>query len=303
MHPPDSTCSIDPGFPLHLGLTLGPLAMHRRDPTMVTGEEGLAWASRTPEGPVTLDIRRAPGGRFEVAAWGPGTDFALDRLPDLLGMEDDPDALVADHPRLREAIHKLRGLRLTRTWGVAERLLPIVLGQLVTGMEAKWAYDALMERFGEPAPGPHELRLRPPARVLARLPWEQYVGAGGRRANARTLQAIFTVPKRLEEIMDMDGPAAAARLQALPGVGPWTSGEVMVRSLGFADAVPIGDYHLPNGVAWFFEREPRADDARMLELLEPYRGQRGRVVRIVEQSGQGKAPKRGPRHPIRRRGG
>lgn len=297
--PADSTCSIDPGVPLDLRLTLGELA-HGRDPTILWAQDGLAWASRTPDGPVTLELRWLDS-RLEVAAWGAGSDFALDRLPDLLGLDDDPDALVTDHPRLREAIHRSPGLRLTRTWGVAERLLPLVLGQLVTGPEAGRAYNLLMDRFGEPAPGPHGLRLRPPARTLARLPWEQYVGLGGRRANARTLQAVFTVPRRLEEIMEMDGPAASARLRALPGIGPWTAGEVMVRTLGFPDAVPVGDFHLPNGVAWFFERVPRADDARMLELLEPYRGQRGRVVRLIEAFGES-APKRGPRHPIRRRG-
>jgi hypothetical protein len=36
------------------------------------------------------------------------------------------------------------------------------------------------------------------------------------------------------------------------------------------------------------------DDARMLELLEPYRGQRARLVRILERSGI-TAPRYGPR--------
>ena len=52
-------------------------------------------------------------------------------------------------------------------------------------------------------------------------------------------------------------------------------------ALGDADAVSVGDYHLPNQVAWALAGEARADDARMLELLEPYRGQRGRVIRLL----------------------
>ena len=51
-------------------------------------------------------------------------------------------------------------------------------------------------------------------------------------------------------------------------------------------------------VAWAFAGEPRGDDARMLELLEPYREQRARVVRILEVSGIN-APKFGPHHRIR----
>ena len=55
----------------------------------------------------------------------------------------------------------------------------------------------------------------------------------------------------------------------------------------------VGDFHLPNLVAWALAGEPRADDARMLELLEPYRGQRARVIRLLELSGI-RAPRYGP---------
>jgi 3-methyladenine DNA glycosylase/8-oxoguanine DNA glycosylase len=48
--------------------------------------------------------------------------------------------------------------------------------------------------------------------------------------------------------------------------------------------VSVGDYHLPNIVAWALAGEPRGSDERMLELLEPYRGQRGRVQRLLEAS-------------------
>ena len=67
--------------------------------------------------------------------------------------------------------------------------------------------------------------------------------------------------------------------------------------LGDPDAVPVGDYHHPNTVAWALAGEPRADDDRMLELLEPYRGQRGRVLWALT-SAAGPAPKYGPRQRI-----
>jgi 3-methyladenine DNA glycosylase/8-oxoguanine DNA glycosylase len=85
-----------------------------------------------------------------------------------------------------------------------------------------------------------------------------------------------------------------AELQRVRGIGPWTSALVRDRALGDPDAVPVGDYHLPNGVAWLLAGEPRADDERMLELLEPYAGHRGRVIRLVKVSGT-KAPRHGPR--------
>ena len=59
----------------------------------------------------------------------------------------------------------------------------------------------------------------------------------------------------------------------------------------------VGDFHLPDVVAWTMAGEPRGTDERMLELLEPYRGQRGRVQRLIEADGR-TAPKFGPRADI-----
>lgn len=93
----------------------------------------------------------------------------------------------------------------------------------------------------------------------------------------------------------MTGPAARKRLTDVAGIGPWTAAEVALAALGDADAVSVGDYHLPNWVAWALAREPRADDRRMLELLEPYRGQRGRVTRMIFL-GHPSPPKYGPKY-------
>jgi 3-methyladenine DNA glycosylase/8-oxoguanine DNA glycosylase len=83
-------------------------------------------------------------------------------------------------------------------------------------------------------------------------------------------------------------------LARVRGIGPWTVAEVTRVAYGDPDALSVGDYHIPSVVAWALVREPKADDARMLELLEPYRGQRGRIQRLLEVSGI-YPPKRGPR--------
>jgi 3-methyladenine DNA glycosylase/8-oxoguanine DNA glycosylase len=77
-------------------------------------------------------------------------------------------------------------------------------------------------------------------------------------------------------------------------VGAWTAAEAARAAFGDPDAVSLGDYHLPNIVAWALAGEPRGDDDRMLELLEPYRGQRARLVRLLELSGSA-PPRYGPR--------
>jgi len=58
--------------------------------------------------------------------------------------------------------------------------------------------------------------------------------------------------------------------------------------------VSVGDAHLPDLVSWALAGEPRADDARMLEILASYAGQRARVVRLLEASGL-RVPRFGPR--------
>jgi 3-methyladenine DNA glycosylase/8-oxoguanine DNA glycosylase len=79
-------------------------------------------------------------------------------------------------------------------------------------------------------------------------------------------------------------------------VGPWTSAEVVQRSHGAADAVTVGDLHLPGIVGWALAGDRDADDDVMLELLEPYAGQRHRAARLILLSGMVPA-RRAPRMP------
>ena len=83
-------------------------------------------------------------------------------------------------------------------------------------------------------------------------------------------------------------------LSLVRGIGPWTVGSVLGPVCGDDDAVAVGDYHLPNIVAWNLAGEPRADDARMLALLEPFRGHRGRVLRLLGLAGAASTGVRSP---------
>lgn len=93
-------------------------------------------------------------------------------------------------------------------------------------------------------------------------------------------------------------PEAYARITAITGVGPWTAGKVGLVALGDPDAVPVGDYHLPNTVAFGLAGEERADDTRMLALLEEFRPHRGRVILLL-LAARVVAPKYGPRSAVR----
>jgi 3-methyladenine DNA glycosylase/8-oxoguanine DNA glycosylase len=177
---------------------------------------------------------------------------------------------------------------------VLDALVPAILEQKVIGLEARRSFAGLLCRFGEPAPGPAPLRLPPAPEVLARIPSWDFHRLGVERKRADTIRRAAAAATRLEEAVELGTDELRRRLLAIPGVGPWTAAEVCRLALGDADAVSVGDYHLPNSVAWALASEPRADDDRMLELLAPFAPHRGRVVRLIEL-GAPAAPRRGPR--------
>ena len=279
--------------PLDLRLTLGPLRRGSGDPTLRFAGYEARRATRMPSGPCALRLR-GTGDRLEAEAWGPGAEEALDRLPDLVGEHDEPGSLRPRHPVVRDLAHRLRGLRIGRTGAVVEALVPAILEQKVTGREAWAAWRRMVFMWGEPAPGPLALRAPPDPAVLARVPYFELHRAGVERRRADLIRFVCSRAGKLEETTTMNGRDATARLTSIPGIGRWTAAEVASRAWGDPDAVSLGDYHLPHLVAWALAREPRGDDARMLELLSPYEGQRGRVIRLLE-AGAARPPRRGPR--------
>jgi 3-methyladenine DNA glycosylase/8-oxoguanine DNA glycosylase len=295
--------------PLDLTRTLAPLSRGPYDPTIRLGT-GRAWrATRTPAGPATVAIVQG-GDEIRAEGWGPGADWALDAIPTLLGLDAipavlgldrEPDPIGSSHPLVTELARRHPGVRIPRSRAVLESLVPAILEQKIAGEEARRSMNGLIRVHGEPAPGPPEWRLRlmPAAATLAALPYYAYHPFGIERRRAELIRRVASRAPFFEAIVDLPLPDAYARLTAVPGIGPWTAAEVGARALGDIDAVSVGDFHLPNLVAFALAGEPRANDVRMLELLEPYRGQRARVIRLLELSGI-RPPRYGPRLSVRR---
>ena len=234
---------------------------------------------------------------------GPGAAWALEQAPASLGLLDDRAGFDPTDPIVRDLHHHGDGLRLPRTERVMEALVPAILSQKVTGFEAKRSYRQLVERWGEPAPGPGGLQLLPRSDVIAELGYYDLHVIGVEKQRADTLKRAAAHAARLEEAGGRGLGTLRDRLQAIPGIGPWTSAEATRLALGDADAVSVGDFHLKHLVAWALAGEPRGTDDRMLELLEPFAGHRGRVCLLIETSGLS-APRYGPRQriePIARR--
>ena len=151
-----------------------------------------------------------------------------------------------------------------------EALVPAVLEQKVLGKEARRAWRQLLHWHGLPAPGPAPagMRVFPPAATWRSIPSFDWHRAGVEAVRARTIAGAAFVAGRLEAAAATPGADFDRMLRSLPGIGPWTSAEVRQRACGDADAVSVGDYHLPTVVGWTLAGEP-ADDERMLELLAP----------------------------------
>jgi 3-methyladenine DNA glycosylase/8-oxoguanine DNA glycosylase len=286
--------------PLDLRRTLAPLGRGPGDRTLRFAANRAWQASRTSDGPATLAVEHV-GATVRAEAWGPGAERALDGVPDLLGLHQDGPVLDGAHPTVAHLARRYAGVRIPRSGAVFQSLVPAILEQKVIGEEARRAWFELIWRYGEVAPGPPETGLRvPPApATLAALPYYAFHPLGVERRRADLVRRVAARAPWFEAIVDLPLAAAYARLTAIPGIGPWTAAEVAVRALGDVDAVSVGDFHLPNLVAFALAGEPRGTDARMLELLEPYRGHRARVIRWLELSGI-RAPRYGPRLAFRR---
>ena len=294
---PDLEIALD--GPFDLAATLRPLVRGQGDRTIRIAPGRAWWTGRTAAGPVTLAFTEGID-RIGVDGWGPGAKLAIARSARLLGLGADgvrSGSLTTAHDdRIAGLARRYPGLCISRTEAVFEALLAAIVEQKVTGTEAHRVWHGLVRTYGEPAPGPPEvgLRLLPAPSVLAALPYFRYHPLGLERRRADLIRVVASRAAWFEAIVELTLPEAYARLLSVPGIGPWTAAEVAVRALGDVDAVSVGDFHLPNLVTWALAGEPRGTDARMLELLEPYRGRRALVIRLLERSGS-RAPRRGPR--------
>ncbi len=283
-------------FAVDLRRSLRPLRLGKHDPTIDLRPTSVTMALSTPDGPASIHVVHR-GTELRVEAWGKGADWALECSPSLLGLLDHRTGFEPRDELVQRLHRDADGLRLPATGRVLDALVPAILSQRVTGFEAKRSYRTVVERWGDPAPGPGGLRLIPRPEVLAELGYYELHVAGVERKRADTLKRACAHAARLERLPTAAPAELRSRLEAIAGIGAWTSAEVARVVVGDADAVSVGDLHVKNVVCWALAGEARGTDSRMLELLEPYAGHRGRVCLLLESAGI-TAPRRGPRKAI-----
>ncbi|MFF1828956.1 DNA-3-methyladenine glycosylase family protein [Paenarthrobacter sp. NPDC058040] len=304
----DASLRWHPGTSYRLDQTLFPLQRGNGDPSFAAHPSGFWLAFSTGSGPVTL--RLSAGGLgvdafVDAQAWGPGAEDAIAGVPRLLGAVDDWSAFDeptfhATLPRLvTEARRRNLALRLPSTGRVVDSLVPTILEQKVTTLEARRGYRYLMYRYGTKAPGkaaPQGLLVPPTARQWLAVPsWEWHKAGVGPQRSATVMRALQSAVA-LERLGALSAAEAGAKLQTIPGIGIWTAAEVVQRTHGCPDSISVGDYHLAAYVGYALTGR-KTDDAGMLELLKPWQGQRQRLVRMLYLSGFRK-PTFGPRMTV-----
>jgi 3-methyladenine DNA glycosylase/8-oxoguanine DNA glycosylase len=244
---------------------------------------------------------RHEAGHVTATGYGPGGPWLVARAQALAGVHrpiGDFREVAVRHPVVASLAARSPDVLLPRSGRVFQEIVGTVLQQKVTWQEAVRSYLGVVRHFAEPAPGPMPLLLPPDPEAVATTPYWVFHRYGVEQRRADTLRRVASVASRLEETVDLPPEEASRRLRALSGIGPWTVGELGRLAYGDPDAVTVGDYHLPHQVAYTLVGEPRADDARMLQLLEPFAGHRGRVVRLIIAAGT-RPPRRGSRRPLR----
>ncbi len=271
------------------------------DPSYRVDPSGTHWRGLlTPAGAATLAVASADA-EVTARAWGAGASWALDHLPTMLGASDDPTGFVPQHPALAAAARRRPHWRVGRGGVVWQALLPAIIEQKVTGQEAFAGYRRLVRRFGERAPGAPEaleLWVPPGPDAVRAVPSWEWLRLGVSPERSATVVRAAGVAAGLERTLAAASADADRRLRSVAGIGVWTSAEVRSRAHGDPDAVSFGDYHVARNIGWALLGEEIDDDA-LAEVLEPYRGHRYRVQRLLELDGTGH-PRHGPRMAPRR---
>ncbi|WP_375388043.1 DNA-3-methyladenine glycosylase family protein [uncultured Amnibacterium sp.] len=280
-----------PGDPVDLLSTVRVLRRGASDPTYRREpDRPVVWRTcRTPSGPATLRLAQHADGSVHAYAWGAGADWAVEGVPELLGEGDDWSGLaVARVPLLADTLRRRPGLRLTRCRQVFEMLVAAVLEQKIATVDAHRAWAWLLRRHGEAAPGPapQGMRVAPDVDGWRRIPSWDWHRAGVEPKASTAVMAAAGVAPGLERTLALGrgGAEVAQRLRSVPGIGIWTAAETSQRSHGDPDAPSFGDLHLP-GIVGTALIGRKVDDDGMLELLEPWRGSRQRVMRLIVASG------------------
>jgi 3-methyladenine DNA glycosylase/8-oxoguanine DNA glycosylase len=218
-------------------------------------------------------------------------------LTRLVGSPNARPAAPTDHPVMTRATMRHRNLRLPATGLVFVESVKAVLGQRITGRDAALQWARLVRATSSTIRGTSSvemMQLPAPSQVLqlSTVAFHE-MGIEGRRA--RTIRQLADLAQRghLDHVTTSN--ELAARIRDVVGFGPWSIAVASGNAFGDPDALPVGDFHHKNTVAFALTGRARGTDDEMVELLAPYQGWRWWVTRCLSLE------HRAPRFDHRRR--
>ena len=170
---------------------------------------------------------------------------------------------------MRELERRFPGLHLARPGRVFDGLLRVIPQQLVAWTDATVFWRRLVEQFGTELPGPVRLMLPPSPDAVRAHSAAALQSTGMLPKMARCMIDCARRARRLDALADLSLDEFVRLVQVLPGVGPWTAGQLAGFHLAHSDAVIVGDYGMPHSIAYALTGRERSTDSEMLELLEP----------------------------------
>lgn len=279
---------LDGGLRLRIPYS-GPLAgrrlidylSSRAIPGVETVEEGCYRRTMETCGyPGVVDVRDPADGRhleatMHLASFGSIIE-QVERVRSLFGLNHDSSEAERQLWRdelIGPLVRKRPGLRLPGAWDRFETSVRIIVGQQVSVAGASTVTGRLVQRFGEPVsvPLPGGLRyLFPSAATLARVGEHNLAMPRARaRTIARFAAAVAAGEIDLSRVASLD--ETLAMLEALPGIGPWSSNLIAGRVMGHPDAFPAGDLGIRAAVTRLLGRKNSISAAEVEQLAERWR--------------------------------
>jgi AraC family transcriptional regulator of adaptative response / DNA-3-methyladenine glycosylase II len=196
----------------------------------------------------------------------------------ILGLDQDAGAFsrLAKRLGLARLVADRTELRITQTHSVFDGVLWSIIGQQINFKFACTLKRRLIERIGTSVgdglyapPSPERVATLEPDELLPLQFSRQkadYVVGIARQITGGQLD--------LGALRTMSATRAERTLLAIRGLGPWSVNYLMMRALGFADCVPLGDTGVTSGLQALLKLEVRPDiDAtrRLMSAFAPYR--------------------------------
>jgi 3-methyladenine DNA glycosylase/8-oxoguanine DNA glycosylase len=268
-------------FPIHFSRTFSLQRLGPYDPSAESTKDSFRKAFFFRNQPAALEFLR-DGDSLKLTAHSPEAESLLAET--LAGLaQDDLYATFATEDSGIWRLHRAHpGLRLLRIPWLYDMTCSAILQQRIRTIDAMRDWRHIVQRWG--ADAPLGLRAFPSAGILARVAQFELQSLGIDAQRTRTLLRFAQESRFLPLRTAMTFPELRQHLLRIPGIGPWTTESVLGYGAGDADAAIPGDLHLPHLVCYALAGEIPGSDDRMMELLEPFRGHRFRIIRLLYAS-------------------